>query len=162
VLYDNLIDGYPDDQVRSVVAHELGHVKHRDLWRGLLWLAIVALPGAWLVKVLTERMAGPPGLGSGPSQLPALALALALVSFAVGCAGNVMSRQVEASADAFALRVTREPAAFIALERRLALTNVSQPDPPALTQLLFGTHPTTVQRIGAGEAWARGQGAQKP
>ena len=78
-----------------------------------------------------------------------------LVSFAVGCAGNVLSRQVEASADAFALRVTDEPAAFIGLERRLALSNVSQPDPPALTQLLFGTHPTTVERIGVGEAWAR-------
>ena len=155
VLYDNLIEGYPPDQVRSVVAHELGHVKHRDLWRGLLWLAIVALPGAFLVQVLTERLAGPPGRESGPSSLPALALSLALVSFAVGCAGNVMSRQVEASADAFALRMTDEPAAFIGLERRLALSNVAQPDPPAITQLLFGTHPTTAQRIGTGEAWAR-------
>ena len=155
VLYDNLIEGYPPDQVRSVVAHELGHVKHRDLWRGLLWLAIVALPGAFLVQVLTERLAGPPGRESGPSSLPALALSLALVSFAVGCTGNVMSRQVEASADAFALRVTDEPAAFIGLERRLALSNVAQPDPPAITQLLFGTHPTTAQRIGTGEAWAR-------
>jgi STE24 endopeptidase len=155
VLYDNLIDGYPDDQVRSVLAHELAHVKHRDLWRGLLWLAVVALPGALLVQLLTARMAGPPGRESGPSSLPALALSLALVSFAVGCAGNVLSRQVEASADAFALRITEDPAAFIALERRLALSNVSQPDPPALTQLLFGTHPTAVQRIAAGEAWAR-------
>jgi STE24 endopeptidase len=155
VLYDNLIEGYPPDQVRSVVAHELAHVKHRDLWRGLLWLAIVALPGAFLVQVLTERLTGPPGRESGPSSLPALALSLALVSFAVGCSGNVMSRQVEAAADAFALRVTDEPAAFIGLERRLALSNVAQPDPPALTQLLFGTHPTTAQRIGVGEAFAR-------
>jgi STE24 endopeptidase len=155
VLYDNLIEGFPPDQVRSVVAHELGHVKHRDVPRGLLWLAIVALPGALLVQVLTERMAGPPERDSGPSVLPALALSLALVSFAVGCAGNVLSRRVEASADAYALRLANEPAAFIALERRLALSNVSQPDPPALTQLLFGTHPTTVERIGAGEAWAR-------
>jgi STE24 endopeptidase len=155
VLYDNLIDGYPDEQVRSVVAHELGHVKHRDLWRGLLWLAVVALPGAYLVQALTAKVAGPPGRESSPSSLPALALSLALVSFAVGIAGNVLSRQVEASADSFALRVTDEPAAFIGLERRLALSNVSQPDPPAVTQLLFGTHPTTIQRIGVGEAWAR-------
>ncbi len=156
VLYDNLIEDYPPDQVRSVVAHEMGHVDHRDLPRGLLWLAIVALPGALLVQRLTERMAGPPERDSGPSVLPALALSLALVSFGVGLAGNVLSRQVEASADAFALRLTDEPAAFIGLERRLALSNVSQPDPPALTQLLFGTHPTTVERIGAGEAYARG------
>ncbi len=155
VLYDNLIEDFPRDQVRSVVAHELAHVEHRDLPRGLAWLAIVALPGLLLVARLTERMAGPPERDTGPSVLPALALSLALVSFAVGCAGNVLSRRVEASADTFALRLTDEPAAFISLERRLALSNVSQPDPPALTQLLFGTHPTTVERIGAGEAWAR-------
>lgn len=158
VLYDNLIEGFPPDQVRSVVAHELGHVKHRDLPRGLLWLAIVALPGALVVQRLTERMTGPAGRDSGPAVLPALALSLALVSFVVGCAGNVLSRRVEASADSFALRLTDEPAAFIALERRLAVSNVSQPDPPALTQLLFATHPTTVERIGVGEAYARGEG----
>jgi len=155
VLYDNLIEDFSPDQVRSVVAHEMGHVKHGDLRRGLLWLAIVALPAALLVQRLTERMAGPPERDSGPSVLPALALSLALVSFAVGCAGNVLSRRVEASADAFALRITGEPAAFIALERRLATSNVAQPKPPALTQLLFGTHPTTVERIGVGEAFAR-------
>src|SRR5205085_6047030 len=42
VLYDNLIEGYKPAEIRSVVAHELGHVKHRDVPRGLLWLAIVA------------------------------------------------------------------------------------------------------------------------
>ncbi len=155
VLYDNLIEDYPPDQVRSVVAHELSHVKNRDLPRGLLWLAIVALPGALVVQRLSERITGPAGHDSGPAVLPALALSLALVSFVVGCASNVLSRRVEASADTFALRLTEEPAAFIALERRLAVSNVSQPDPPALTQLLFATHPTTVERIGVGEAYSR-------
>jgi len=155
VLYDNLIEGFPPDQVRSVVAHELSHVKNRDLPRGLLWLAIVALPGALVVQRLSERITGPAGRDSGPAVLPALALSLALVSFVVGCASNVLSRRVEASADTFALRLTEEPAAFIALERRLAVSNVSQPDPPALTQLLFATHPTTVERIGVGEAYSR-------
>ena len=155
VLYDNLIEGFPPDQVRSVVAHELSHVKNRDLPRGLLWLAIVALPGALVVQRLSERITGPAGRDSGPTVLPALALSLALVSFVVGCASNVLSRRVEASADTFALRLTEEPAAFIALERRLAVSNVTQPDPPALTQLLFATHPTTVERIAAGEAYSR-------
>jgi STE24 endopeptidase len=60
---------------------------------------------------------------------------------------------VEARADAFALRLTHDPAAFIQFQRRLALRNVSDPDPPAVTQLLFGTHPTTAERIGIGEAF---------
>jgi STE24 endopeptidase len=151
VLYDTLIDEFSEDQVRSVVAHELAHVEHRDLSRGLLWLALVAPAAAFLVQELAERMGARPG----PSALPALVLSAGLVSLVLGTASNVLSRQVERSADAYALRTTRDPAAFIELERRLAITNVSEPDPPGILQLLFGTHPTTRERIGIGEAWAR-------
>ena len=42
VLYDNLLDDFPRDEIRLVVAHELGHQKHNDLLRGLAWLALVA------------------------------------------------------------------------------------------------------------------------
>lgn len=163
VLYDNLIERFPPEQVRSVVAHELAHQKHRDLWRGLLWLAFVAPAATLLAQRLAERLDRRAGLADrsrqpGPAALPVLVLSLALVSFALGSASNALSRQVEARADAFALRLAGDPAAFIALERRLALANVSDPDPPALLHALFGTHPTTVERIGIGESWARGAG----
>ena len=39
------------------------------------------------------------------------------------------------------------------LERRIAIRNISDPDPPRLYHLLFSTHPTTIERIGIGEAW---------
>jgi STE24 endopeptidase len=160
VLYDNLIDDLPPEQVRQVVAHELGHQKHRDLYRGLAWLALVAPAGVYLAQALAERFGRREGLGDpsrkpGPSALPALALAVALVSLGLGWASNVLSRQVEARADAFSLDLTRNPAAHIALERELSERNISDPDPPALLHSLFGTHPTTIERIGIGEAWAR-------
>jgi STE24 endopeptidase len=97
---------------------------------------------------------GDPGVKPGPAVLPAIALALALVTFGIGAASNVLSRQVESRADAFSLRLTHDPAAFVQLERRLALRNISDPDPPGLLHALFGTHPTTVERIGIGEAWS--------
>jgi len=157
VLYDNLISGFPRDEVRTVVAHELGHQKHNDLGRGLLWLALVAPAGTLLTQRLAEAFSrgglGDPRAKPVPAVLPAIALALALVSFGLGAASNVLSRQVEGRADAFALRLTQDPAAFVGLERRLALRNVSDPDPPALLHTLFGTHPTTAERIGIGEAW---------
>ena len=55
VLYDNLIEDFPEDQVRMVVAHELGHQKHEDIYRGLAWLAIVAPAGTFLAQALAER-----------------------------------------------------------------------------------------------------------
>lgn len=159
VLYDNLIDDYPEDQVRSVVAHELGHVEGRDVPRGLLWVAIVAPAGTLLVKRLAEALPHGPGAGrrAGPSALPAVALALGLVSFGLTCAGNALSRPVEARADAFALELTGDPESFIALERSLTLRNLGDPDPPALFHVLFGTHPTTTERIGFGEAVSEGE-----
>src|SRR5919109_1442857 len=160
VLYDNLIDDFPPDQVRQVVAHELGHQKHRDIYRGLLWLALVAPAGVYLAQRLAETFGSREGLGDparkpGPAALPAIALAVSLVSLALGSASNVVSRRVEARADSFSLELTHNPAALIALQRELSLRNISDPDPPALLQALFGTHPTTVQRIGIGEEWAR-------
>jgi STE24 endopeptidase len=152
VLYDNLIDRFPHDEVRIVVAHELAHQKHNDLLRGLAWLALVAPAGTFLTQALAERFGGRGRLGS-PAGLPAVALAISLVALGLGAASNVLSRQVEARADAFALDLTRDPADFVKFERRIAIRNISDPDPPRLLQLLFATHPTTAERIGIGEAW---------
>jgi STE24 endopeptidase len=160
VLYDNLIDGFPRDEVRSVVAHELGHQKHDDILRGLAWLALVAPAGAFATQRLAEAIGRRQGLGDptskpGPAVLPALTLAVALVAFALGSASNVLSREVEASADSFSIELTHDPQAHISLEHRLAVRNLADPDPPGFLQALFGTHPTTLQRIGMGEAYVR-------
>lgn len=152
VLYDNLIERFPQDEVRVVVAHELAHQKHDDLLRGLAWLALVAPAGTFLTQALAERLTGR-RRHAGPGLLPAIALAVSLVGLGLGSASNVLSRQVEARADAFALDLTRDPADFVKFERRIAIRNVSDPDPPRFPHLLFSTHPTTAERIGIGEAW---------
>jgi STE24 endopeptidase len=154
VLYDNLLNDFSPDQVQSVVAHELGHVKHRDVPRGLLWLAIVAPAGMLVIQRLTERLA-PPGAGRGPAVLPAAVLSIAVVSFFLNLPANALSRQVERSADGHALHLDGDPAAFIAVERKLALQNLGDPNPPDWLQLVFGTHPKTVERIGYALTWAR-------
>jgi STE24 endopeptidase len=163
VLYDNLLDDFPRAEVRLVVAHELGHQKHNDLLRGLAWLALVAPAGTFLAQRLAETFGrrygmGNPSVKPGPVVLPAVALSVTLVSLLFGSASNILSRQVEARADAFALRLAGDPAAFEDFEKRIAVRNISDPNPPAITQFLFGTHPTTVQRIGIGEAFREGEG----
>src|SRR3954453_6615756 len=154
VLYDNLLKDFSPDQVQSVVAHELGHVKHRDVPRGLLWLAIAAPAGLLVIQRLTERLV-PVEERRGPAVLPAVVLSIAVVSFVLNIPGNALSREVERSADGHALDLDGNSAAFIAVERQLSLRNLGDPDPPEWLQLLFGTHPRTVDRIGYALSWAR-------
>jgi STE24 endopeptidase len=157
VLFDTLLRDFPPAEVRSVVAHELSHVRHRDVQRALAWLGIAAPAGMHLVQRLTERLSRP-SKKPGPEMLPALMLSLGVVSFAGGIAGNVLSRRVENRADAFALELTADPEAFIELEKRLAMKALADPEPPKILQKLFGTHPSTVQRIGYGITYAERTG----
>jgi Zn-dependent protease with chaperone function len=150
VIYDNTLRELRPPELRSVLAHELGHVKGDDIWRGIAWVALVAPLGVLFVQfaggALARRSGDEP---HSPAALPALALSIALAAFVLGAVSNQLSRRVEARADTFALELTNDPRAFIGLQRELALTNVADPEPPAALQWLFGTHPDTMQRIGA-------------
>jgi STE24 endopeptidase len=156
VLYDNLLDDFSRDETRLVVAHELGHVRYHDVPRGLIWLAIVTPFGLFAASRMTLRLA-PQEERPGPAVLPALALSVAVMVFLITTASNQLSRRVEARADSFSLQLTHEPDAFISFQRRIALKNVSDPDPWDWTSFLFGTHPTTVDRIGTGVAVREGR-----
>ncbi len=151
VLYDNLLRDFTPAEVRSVVAHELAHVHHRDVPIGLLFVAITTPVGLWAAARVVAR-AAPEG---GPRAVPAAALAIAIVVPAITTVSNQMSRLVEKRADAYALELTREPDALIGLQRRLAVQNVSDPDPPGWRTFLLATHPPTLERIGLAEAMRR-------
>jgi len=144
VLYDTLVRDFERDEVSLVVAHELGHVNHRDVPRGLLYLAIVAPFGMFAVARLGERWAA----GPGPAAVPAVVLAVSIMLPAVTAVSNQLSRAVEARADRYSLELTGAPRALIDFQRRITIQNVSDPDPPAWSHALFGTHPTAIERIG--------------
>ena len=157
VLYDNLLDDFSREEVRLVVAHELGHVRYDDVPRGLVWLAIATPFGLFAASRMTLRLA-PREDRAGPAVLPALALSVTAIAFLLTCVSNQLSRRVEARADSFALQLTHETEAFISFQRRIAIQNGSDPDPWGWSSFLLGTHPTTIDRIGAGVAEARALG----
>ena len=156
VIYDNVLRELDAGELDSLVAHELAHVKGDDILRGIGWIAIAAPLSVLFVQLttaaLTRRSGDDP---RSPAALPALALALTLTTFVIGAVSTQLSRRVEARADSFALEQTDDPQALIGLQRRLAVTNVADPDPPPVWQWVFGTHPDTMQRIGAAVAFGR-------
>ncbi|KRC56750.1 MULTISPECIES: M48 family metallopeptidase [unclassified Nocardioides] len=152
VLYDTLVDGTPRDEVLSVVAHELAHARHGDVVTGTALGAAGALVGIGLLGLLLA--------GDGRRDLrragtvPCLLALVALATLASAPVQNGISRQLEARADQTALERTRDPQAFVALQRRLALRSHADPTPPVWSQFWFGSHPTVLQRIGLARAGA--------
>ncbi len=146
VLFDTLLDRYGRDEVRVVVAHELAHVRHRDVVRGVAFAATVAGPSAYAVKQMAAKLGPRDG---GPALLPALALAAAMVSAPVSVIANRLSRAIERRADSFSLQLTGATEAFVSFERAIALQNVADLDPPWWARTLLATHPSTAERIAA-------------
>lgn len=158
VLYDTLLKDLDRGERNAVIAHELGHVHGNDIRRGLIFVAVVTPLSLILISVMAGAIARRRGIEPGqPAYLPAFALAIAVTSFGIGIAGNQLSRAVEARADTFSLQLTNDPRGMIGLQQQLADRNLADPDPPGVYTFLFGTHPPTIDRIGAALAWEEGE-----
>lgn len=155
VAYDTLLSTAEPREVELVVAHELGHVKHRDVLRGTLLGAAGAAVGVCLLAAVVswQPLLDAAGVSrfSDPRSMWLLAAVAALGSSAAGPFACALSRRIERRADAHALELTSDPAQFIAMQRRLTIANVGDPSPPRLLHLLFGTHPTPAERIAAAD-----------
>jgi STE24 endopeptidase len=151
VLFDTLLDGrFSDQQIESVAAHELAHVGRRHLWKGLGWFALIAVPCVFAVAWLTERRGGL----AEPAAVPVgLAATFALVVLTLPLS-NAVSRRYEAEADWIALRSTNDPRSFVAVERKLVLSGLIDPDPPGWLSFWTGTHPSAMRRIAMAEAFS--------
>ena len=158
LVSDTLLDEYSDEEIEVVLAHELAHHVHRDLWTSigldvvLTWSALgaahVALAWSW------QRL----GL-RGPGDIagfPVLVLAVAGWSMLTTPLAHALSRVHERRADRFALELTGNAAAFIAAMKRLSAQNLADERPSRLVEILFHSHPPIPQRIAAARDWQLG------
>ena len=155
LVSDTMLAEYSDEEIEVVLAHELAHQVHGDIWKGIVFEGALVLAGFYAAARVLERSAGRLGL-SGPDDvagLPLLLLAAGAVSLVMVPVAHAMSRAYERSADRFALEITKNPAAFISAMRRLGQQNLAEEDPSKLTQWLFHSHPPIRERIAAAEAY---------
>jgi STE24 endopeptidase len=156
VVYDTLLSAATPGEVRSVVAHEIAHARHRDVLVGTGLGAVAGVLGTSALALLLSssrlcRRAGADG-PHDPRVVPLVMALVAVATLASAPAQNAVSRAVEARADRTALAATGDVASFAALQERLALRSLADPTPPRWSQLWFGSHPTVLQRLGIAEA----------
>jgi STE24 endopeptidase len=164
VVYDTLLAAAAPsstggaDEVALVAAHELAHVRHRDVLWGTVGAAALAAVSVLAAVALfdlepVQRALAVEGLGD-PLAAAGLLLLGAAGGLAVAPVASAISRWAEARADWVSLEVTRDPATAVAVERRLALENRADLRPSKLLLLLFASHPSTMARIAQAWLWA--------
>ena len=162
VVYDTLVRSSDHDELALVVAHELAHVRHRDVLWGTVASAAAAAGAVLLAVGLFDLEAvrdalGVDGLGD-PLAAPGLLLLVAVGGLLAAPVASLVSRWSEATADWVALEVTGDAATAEAVERRLALENRADLRPNRLLVALFSSHPPTMARIAQARLWAARHG----
>ena len=141
LLSDTLLKDYSEDEIEVILAHELAHHVHRDIWSGL------AIESATIAVALRAASYVPPA--GDLTLLARIAVAAFAVSLFLVPAANGWSRRNERRADLYALELTRRPAAFISAIRRLGAQNLAEERPSTVARWLFHSHPTIDERIAA-------------
>jgi STE24 endopeptidase len=149
VLFDTLVAEFQPDEIEAVLAHELAHHVHRDLWRGLAGQTALTLLMLWVADralhagVALWGLAGP----ADPAGLPWLALVTLAVGLVTAPLANGFSRRLERQADDFALALTNNRDGFVGAMERLAALNLAERRPHRLKEIFLYSHPSIDRRI---------------
>lgn len=157
VLWDTIV-GFPRPQVRVVIAHEYGHQAHHHIIKSVGWTALVLIPTALLVSLLTRRRGGM----ARPEAVPVALLVFIVLTIVATPLESAASRRFEREADWSALRTTRDPAAMKGLFQRFTSEALADPDPPGWYHALFDDHPSGAERVAMAKAWAAREGVPVP
>jgi STE24 endopeptidase len=155
LISDTMLSEYSDDEIEVVLAHELAHHVHGDMWRGLIFESVLIVAGAYVAAAVLAWLSSVAGLRSigDVAGLPLLLLSAGAVSIVMLPAAHALSRAYERKADRFALEMTKNPAAFMSAMKRLGAQNLAEEDPSRLVQVLFYSHPPIRERIAAARAF---------
>lgn len=149
ILTDTLLSHYSDDEIKVVLAHELGHFKHRHLWKLITFGAVSNLVGFYLVFYASNAIITLLDIAHiyAIETFPTIALVLSLFGFMMLPLSNGYSRFLEREADAFALAESGDRKAFIGCMEKLAQQNLSDLSPSRFIEIWLYDHPPISKRI---------------
>nr|WGD81339.1 M48 family metallopeptidase [Bacillus subtilis] len=153
VLWDTTLNKLDDSEILFIMGHEMGHYVMKHVYIGLAGYLLVSLAGFYVIDKLYKRavrltrsmfhIEGRHDLAA----LPLLLLLFSVLSFAVTPFSNAVSRYQENKADQYGIELTENREAAVKTFQDLAVTGLSQVDPPVLVKIFRGSHPSIMERI---------------
>ncbi len=150
VLGDNLMDNMNVQEVTTILAHEVGHYKHRHIWKGVA-LGTVQQFIVFFIVHMIMRFFFPQFLSSPQWNLTLFPYFIILVSgisgFLFGPLSQVVSRYFERQADRYALNISKNREAFSSALAGIANRNLSNAYPQRWVKILYYSHPPIGERL---------------
>ncbi len=149
ILGDTMLGDYSRDEILSVLAHEVGHYKNRDMSRLLVVSTVLAALGFYaahlVLRVLADYFgfAGVQDIGA----FPIFIFSLFVFSLIAMPLANTYSRVREYAADAYAVRAVGTAEPLVGALEKLADQNLADRQPPAWIEFLLHSHPSISRRI---------------
>ncbi len=154
VLFDTLLKNFSDEEIEAILAHEIGHYKHKHIWKTLLTSTIFTLLGLKLCDLLLQNdwLAQQFGLPHTTALLLLITLStfINLFTYWFNPLLNYFSRKYEYEADAFAN--AQSPSCghnLIQALKKLYRENLSNLFPHPYYSTFHYSHPTLIERENA-------------
>jgi STE24 endopeptidase len=150
VFFDTLLERLQPQEVEAVLAHELGHFKHRHVWKRIAALSLISLGLLWLLGQLMLQPSFYAGLGvttTGTAMaLILFSLVMPVFTFPLSPLFSSLSRRHEYQADAYAAQQTAASDLITALVK-LYRDNASTLTPDPIHSMFYDSHPPASMRI---------------
>jgi len=162
ILGDTLLDNYSEDEIETVIAHELGHFKKKHIVKNIFIGTASSFLTLFIIALLYENSLSWFGFENITqiAALPLLALWSTLIGLVQSPLGNILSRKFEYEADEYAITETKNPDAFIKTLEKLTDQNLGDRQPHPFVEWFFYSHPSIRNRINAIEKFASANNLQ--
>lgn len=151
LLSDTLLDRYSAAEMGVIMAHEMGHQRHRDMLRLFVFQGLVMLLTFYLCGSLFQPLGDLMGFTavSDIAGVPLLILLFGVMAAVTTPLTAFFTRRVESQADQYALDLTGDPQAFVSAMSKLTDQNLADGAPPRWVEILLDDHPSYRQRVAA-------------
>jgi STE24 endopeptidase len=150
VFFDTLLEKLAPQEIEAVLAHELGHFRHKHVVKRIALMGVMSLAFLWLLGQLIDQPWFYQGLGVGAGStamgLMLFTMVLPVFLFPLAPLTSALSRKHEYEADAYAAKQTAA-ADLIAALVKLYRDNAATLTPDPLHSLFHDSHPPASQRI---------------
>lgn len=151
ILGDTLLNNYSRDEIETVIAHELGHYKHKHILKNILFGTAASFLTFYIISISYKVSLSWFDLKSITqiAAIPLLSLWAMIIGLIQTPLSNMLSRKYEYEADRYAVESTKKPESFINTLNKLTDQNLGDKEPHPFVEWYFYSHPSIKNRINA-------------